>query len=551
MEEDPDEYHMTQQQNEYLMDACMTGDLEKARASIEKGAQVKNKEAGWTPLSCAAANNYTDIVRHLCEKSDAALAYLRKSDQPAPEVSLGIIKENIETTPLLWACEKGCFRVMCILLKEKLMWNDIDSVGNTAIHLAAASNLFECCEVLLEFGVDITLKNSRGHTPLSLTTNQAIQALIKSYLKTEECPKTNRKFNLNEIKYLCHNCRIFMSKEARHFSWTYFDLQDTNYELPLSLCLDCHRKTEETLNELSSIISTNDESRLEKYIAESLKSAEDPVTMDVKSLNRASTELEKLRAQNRIKEFLQRIAEIDDYKIIKKHDTALEAMVKDAKNRGVRLDDSMLDIINRERLRLEAERALRKFMDHMDMTKCDINLDRDLGNHIKEAERVGVSAVYRDQAQVRKTKLSKTLDAMAILDDFQQFEQRPPDFKYPLYPQWHRQKKKWLLYTDPKKPTQVDMEKPYIKKPNLTKKDLKKLELTKKPAWFTSRQEIVDRHKKLTDYLADPDLTFDQDFMLKAKEELQRMNNEEKFIGRLEEDDKIILKMKEKNKKKR
>jgi len=47
---------------------------------------------------------------------------------------------------------------------------DIDMHGNTAVHQAAASGSKKVLECFLSRGVDVDVKNARGHTPLDLAT---------------------------------------------------------------------------------------------------------------------------------------------------------------------------------------------------------------------------------------------------------------------------------------------------------------------------------------------------------------------------------------------
>jgi ankyrin repeat protein len=42
--------------------------------------------------------------------------------------------------------------------------------GNTAVHQAAASGNLKVLECFLSQGVDVDVKNARGHTPMDLAT---------------------------------------------------------------------------------------------------------------------------------------------------------------------------------------------------------------------------------------------------------------------------------------------------------------------------------------------------------------------------------------------
>ena len=90
-------------------------------------------------------------------------------------------------TPLHWACYKGHYKIVWLLLKEELSPLDIDKNGNTALHHAVASGCKKVVECFLSQGVDIEIKNARGHTPLDMATDPEVRALILKALKTKKC----------------------------------------------------------------------------------------------------------------------------------------------------------------------------------------------------------------------------------------------------------------------------------------------------------------------------------------------------------------------------
>jgi ankyrin repeat protein len=52
------------------------------------------------------------------------------------------------------------FKVVWILLKEKMSSLDIDMYGNTAVHQAAAAGQLKVLECFLSRGVDVDVKNA-------------------------------------------------------------------------------------------------------------------------------------------------------------------------------------------------------------------------------------------------------------------------------------------------------------------------------------------------------------------------------------------------------
>ena len=58
-----------------------------------------------------------------------------------------------------------------MLLQAGMSPLDIDVHGNNAIHHAAAGGNIAVMECFLSMGIDIGIKNARGHIPLDLATD--------------------------------------------------------------------------------------------------------------------------------------------------------------------------------------------------------------------------------------------------------------------------------------------------------------------------------------------------------------------------------------------
>jgi ankyrin repeat protein len=114
-------------------------------------------------------------------------------------------------TPLSWASYKGWYKVVWILLKQNMSPLDIDMHGNTAVHQAAASGSKKVLECFLSRGVDVEIKNARGHSPLDLATAPDVRELIQKATSTKICAdKTCKsKFDFKNIRYYCESCKKF------------------------------------------------------------------------------------------------------------------------------------------------------------------------------------------------------------------------------------------------------------------------------------------------------------------------------------------------------
>jgi ankyrin repeat protein len=85
-------------------------------------------------------------------------------------VITGAINSEAKPTPLQWASYKGHLQIFWLLLKAGMKWEDVDSFGNNSVNLAAAGGNIKVFESLLQLGVSLTIKNSRGHSCADLST---------------------------------------------------------------------------------------------------------------------------------------------------------------------------------------------------------------------------------------------------------------------------------------------------------------------------------------------------------------------------------------------
>lgn len=118
---------------------------------MDKGASSNYEEDGWNPLLWASCNGNEKIVRTLIQRG-ALTPYVntksgddnekeKKDDREEhdPFEKPRNAKSAGRYTPLHWACYKGHYKVVWILLKSECSVTDFDMYGNNAVHQAAAA----------------------------------------------------------------------------------------------------------------------------------------------------------------------------------------------------------------------------------------------------------------------------------------------------------------------------------------------------------------------------------------------------------------------------
>ena len=87
---------------------------------------------------------------------------------------------------ILEAAKAGAPDVIEARLKEGDNVNQVDEMGNTALHLAARAGSAECVKLLLNAGADTTLPDATGKLASQMATSKKISKMLKSAMAARE-----------------------------------------------------------------------------------------------------------------------------------------------------------------------------------------------------------------------------------------------------------------------------------------------------------------------------------------------------------------------------
>lgn len=194
----------------------------------------------------------------------------------------------------------------------------------------------------MQFGVDLQLRNARVHTPLDLATDPETRALIKAGIKTTHCSGGkcgNSKFDFRNIQFYCENCNKFYCKLCSTKSWVFENKDSDIPERPVCRCDNCLQIIETGEQALRNAMATNDFKTLDRVYNEILENGTDA---DVKLLHDAAVLHLKLEKELDIRNFIQSVQHVDDYKTIRKSVTVLNKKHKDAEKLGVQIDPALI-----------------------------------------------------------------------------------------------------------------------------------------------------------------------------------------------------------------
>lgn len=186
-----------------LLAAAKANNVEDVELWLDKGGHPLFEAEGWNAVLWAACNGNDELIR-IFHRRGALSDYIgepqRGSEQNEEEELIAEDDERYNPfvkpldarkvgkyTPLHWASYKGHLNIVWLLLKIGISPLRIDMYGNSSVHQAAASGNLDVLQCYLSKGVDVNMKNARGHTPLDLTTEESTKKLILQATKTTKC----------------------------------------------------------------------------------------------------------------------------------------------------------------------------------------------------------------------------------------------------------------------------------------------------------------------------------------------------------------------------
>eukprot|EP00945_MAST-04E_sp_MAST-4E-sp1_P007737 g7737.t1 len=131
------------------------------------GAGEKGKKGGSSASEChwAAYSGDTSLLEQLLDSLDEAA-----------------VLDSLGRTPLFYAASQGHVDCCAFLLDHRHEWaNLVDRKGDSSLHVAANYRHTSVVMLLLQTAADVTVRNSKGYTPLHVTDSSDSAKLLVEY----------------------------------------------------------------------------------------------------------------------------------------------------------------------------------------------------------------------------------------------------------------------------------------------------------------------------------------------------------------------------------
>ncbi|XP_055499081.1 ankyrin repeat and KH domain-containing protein 1 isoform X1 [Leucoraja erinacea] len=185
--------------NTALTLACFQGRAEVVSLLLDRKANVEHRaKTGLTPLMEAASGGYAEVGRVLLDKG---------ADVNAPPVP------SSRDTALTIAADKGHYKFCELLINRGAHIDVRNKKGNTPLWLAANGGHFDVVQLLVQAGADVDAADNRKITPLMAAFRKGhvkvVQYLVKEvnqFPSDIECMRYIATITDKELLKKCHQC---------------------------------------------------------------------------------------------------------------------------------------------------------------------------------------------------------------------------------------------------------------------------------------------------------------------------------------------------------
>ena len=155
--------------------ASMFGHLEVAQYLVSEGALINARDdSGMSPLHHACRNGHLEFVQWLLTQK------IFKNN-----------RNNEGMSPLLCAATAGHLEIVKLLLSEKVFDFIVDNDGNSALHLAYLKRQSALALWLIQYGMDVNLKNNHGLKPHEILGDDNISLIPNAAASSGSSKQSN------------------------------------------------------------------------------------------------------------------------------------------------------------------------------------------------------------------------------------------------------------------------------------------------------------------------------------------------------------------------